>query len=263
MYKAITLLLLSLLMTSAQQTGCKRRSADGQPAQAATSTRSVDYLKKKLSERPTDNIRYLNAQARITSADDNQSISANANLIWVRDSALWVNVKKFGLEAARALITRESFWVIDRLNKRYSANSIESLGREYGLPADFNALQSVLLATPYFFPEMQFQSDVRDSLHRITGSNTLWGSEYRIEEGSYQLRQERFVQLRENRTLNVDFRDYRKSSGIPVWFPFFRQISAFSPENGLINVEVEFSDIQVNQPKTWRFEIPSHYERMD
>ena len=39
---------------------------------------------------------------------DGSTVSATANLIWLRDSVVWINVKKFGIEGARALLTPDA-----------------------------------------------------------------------------------------------------------------------------------------------------------
>jgi hypothetical protein len=74
------------------------------------------------------------------------------------------------------------------------------------------------------------------------------------------LRQETFLQAKDARTLFLSFDDYKK---IPVlgWFPYLRTIEAYSPETGNTHIEAEFSDVEINQPKAWRFEIPAHYTR--
>ena len=132
----LTFLVLISVLSSAKETGCHRVKHD-LPGQSATETRTVNYLLKKLRNRDLSNVHYLNAQAKIFVDGDGQSISGNANIIWVRDSVMWVNVKKFGLEAVRALITRDSVFVLNRLNKTWSARGLESLERQYSLPDGF------------------------------------------------------------------------------------------------------------------------------
>ncbi len=249
----------SFLLLSAQQTGCKGPSVA--TAKPATETRSVSFLTKKLQEKDVSGVQRLNAKARIFVEGDGQSIEANANLMWVRDSVLWINVRKFGLEAVRALVTPDSVYVLNRLNKTYTVRGLESLQREYNLPAGFDLLQSVLLAKAWIVPNVPLKSDVQQSLHRLSGSDGIYGLDYRLEESTFLLRHESFLQIKDARSINLDFDAYKKLPGIGQ-FPYLRNVTAFSPEGGNVQVNLELSDVEINVPKPIRFEIPSSYQRV-
>ncbi len=248
----------SFLLLSAQQTGCKSPAAG--PVKPATETRSANFLTKKLQERDVSGVQRLNAKARVFVEGDGQSIEANANLMWVRDSALWVNVKKFGLEAIRALITPDSVYVLNRLNKTYTVRGLESLQREYNLPAGFDLLQSVLLAKAWLLPKVALKSDLQTGLHRLIGSSEQYGLDYRLEEGSFLLRHESFLQIKDARSVTLDFDGYKKLPTIGQ-FPYLRHVEAFSPEGGTMQINLELSDLEINVAKPIRFEIPSSYRR--
>lgn len=208
------------------------------------------------------NIRTLSARASIFAESNGQSVSANANLIWIRDSVLWVNVKKLGVEAARALVTKDSVYLVNRLDKTYAVRGLESLQRQYSLPAGFPLLQDAVLASAWFFPDISLQSDIKDDLHRLSGSNGLSAAEYRLEEGSFSLRSQLFLQQRDERSVRLDFDDYKKLPGMGA-FPHLRRIEAYSPETGAVSLQLELFDVEINAPKNYKFEIPKHYERIE
>lgn len=249
------------LLFAAQETGCRKRTLLEGP-NAATETRSPSYLKKKLRSHDRSNVTSAQAQAKIFMEGDGQSLGATANIIWVRDSAMWLNIKKLGFEVARALVTPDSVFVINRLEKTYSVKALESLQRQYSLPAGFELVQSLLLASPWFFPDMELETDVKDGYHRLAGSNGRFAADYRIEESAFWLRQEIFLQPREARTVSAKFDNYKKTA-LAGWFPYLRTVEAFSPETGNLRLSIELNDVEFNVPKRFRFEIPKHYERMD
>ncbi|MFN0036261.1 MAG: DUF4292 domain-containing protein, partial [Saprospiraceae bacterium] len=254
-------LFLSFFLLSAKETGCRKNAPTGEP-RFATEVRSTDFLQKKLRSHARPNLKTVNAQAKIYLEGNNQSIGATANIVWIRDSVLWLNVKKFGLEAARALVTRDSVFVLNRLEKTYSARGLESLQRQYSLPAGFDLVQSILLAEPWFFPDIKLESDIKDGLHRLSGSNGRFAADYRIEEGDFWLRQEIFLQPRDARTVSASFEKHKKTE-LAGWFPYLRTVEAFSPESGEMRLSIELNDVEFNVPKNFRFEIPSHYERVE
>lgn len=257
------LILLFFTLSAMQQNGCKgkknRTEAGPLPA---TTQRKADDLLKKLGQNDMAKAEWLSGSARIRVDGPGQSIAANVNIIWKRDSAIWLNVKKLGIEAARALITRDSVYLINRLERYYSIKSIATLQREYGLPGGFDALQKTLLGQPWFFKDILLQSDIRDSLHRLSGSNGLWLVDYRMREGSFTLATSSYLQKKEGRTAGLSFENYKKTP-FSGYFPYLRRIEAFSPETGEMNLEIEFNDVAINTPKTWRFDIPNHYDRRD
>ncbi len=246
---------------SAKESGCKRKDTAG-PAKPATEVRDSDFLVEKLKNRDLSEVNSLSARAQIFAEGQGQSVNANANIIWIRDSILWVNVKKLGVEAARMLVTRDSVYLLNRLDKTYSVKGLESLQRQYSLPAGFPLLQNAILASAWFFPDISLQSDIKDGWHRLNGSNGRYGAEYRMEEGSFTLQSESFVQQRDARIVTLGFGRYKKLPGAGT-FPYLRNIEAYSPETGALRLELELPDVEVNIPKNYRFEIPEHYERIE
>jgi hypothetical protein len=255
------LFLVLVFSLSAVNTGCHRR-ASGTESAEATEARSASFLKKKLDAVDRSEIEALNAQARFFFDGNGQSIAATANVIWIRDSVLWVNVKKFGLEAARALITKDSVFLLNRLEKSYSARGLESLQREYSLPAGFELIQSLLLATPWFFQDISLEADVKDGAHRLSGANGRYAVDYRLDNNQFRLRKEIFIAPRNAQTVAVSFDDYKKDAKAG-WFPYLRTLEAFSPETGELKISIELNDVQINVPKSFRFDIPKHYERTE
>lgn len=251
--------LLLLLFASAQQSSCRRR-IPSESIVPATSVRSNSFLLQKLENQDVDKINTLSARATIYAENEGMAVEAYANLIWIRDSVLWLNVKKLGIEAARALITRDSVFILNRLEKTYQVMAIDALQREYSLPEGFPLLQQLLLGSAWLSADMDLQASVKDSLHRLSGSNAQFTADYRLEEGSFVLRKEVFLQKRDSRLLAVQFGQFAKLSGAGI-FPYLRRIEMFSPETGNARLDLEFSDVEINEPKSYRFEIPPHYQR--
>ena len=259
---SIYLLIISaLFFVSATDSGCRRNSGD--TFRPATESRSSEYVLGQIRKNTPGNVRYFSAHAKIFASGDLDPVTANANIIWVKDSVLWLNVKKFGIEAVRALVTRDSVFVLDRLNDTYTARGLESLERNYGLPGGFE-LPGCLLMGSTWLPDdaTNWQSGIQDGLHRLTGANSRLSADDRIEENGWRLRHASYLEKREPRSLHLDFEQFKKLSGTPSGFPYFRRIAAYSPESGSLQLEIELSDVEINVPKPFRFEIPAHYQRL-
>ncbi|MBL7796353.1 MAG: DUF4292 domain-containing protein [Saprospiraceae bacterium] len=254
----LTLLLFSLLLLSAT---CRRRVPDD-TITPATTPLSADVLIQKLRQNAPEKINTISAHARIYAESEAGAVEAGANLIWIRDSVLWVNIKKLGIEAVRALVTPDSVIVLNRLEKTVQAKGLDALQREYNLPEGFPLLQHLLLASAWIAPDLHLQADIKDSLHRLAGTNGRYSADYRVEEGAFVLRQATFLQQQDAGLLGLQYGQFKKLPGAGV-FPYFRRIEIFSPESGTARLEIEFTEIEINVPKPYRFEIPDHYQRME
>jgi hypothetical protein len=46
-------------------------------------------------------------------------------------------------------------------------------------------------------------------------------------------------------------------------FSYFRALQFISPETGTISLDLKFSKVDLNTPKSLTFDIPSHYTKVD
>jgi hypothetical protein len=205
----------------------------------------------------------MSAKVKLLSESEDMTIAANGNIIWIRDSAIWVNIKKFGFEAVRALVTRDSVFVLNRMEKSYSANALESLRATYNLPEGdvFDLLQRTLIGLPLIPTGGKLSSDVWEEKHRIRGEYNLFSAEYNIEEGSFSLKKEWFLRKKDQSLIALYFDRHQKIQGNAVLFPYFRRIETAGPETGAQTANLEFEDIQINTNPSFRFEIPGHYSK--
>ena len=250
-------LLLSLLL-AAGCVGARRATGAYRPA---SKVRPPSELLAKIQANEHAGVFALSAKARVYTESEAGAINASANILWLRDSVMWITVRKFGVEAVRALITPDSAFILYRLEQQYAARSLSEIRQQYSLPEGFELLQRLLLGDAWLPADVAFQSDIRDSLHCLRGAGPRFALDYRIEEGNFWLRTARFLQQQEARSLVLDFDRYEKLSGVGQ-FPYLRRIEAHSPEDGALRVELEFTEIEVNVSRPYRFEIPAHYQRV-
>lgn len=252
-------LMAVLMLISAKESGCSRNTAVDTPL-LATQPRSAGFLLDKLKQVKASQIRTLSAKARITVGGAGEEMQANASLVWIRDSIVWVNIKKFGFEAARVLITRDSVYMLNRLEKSYTVEGLDALQRQYNLPDGFPLLQQIILANAWLFPDMPLQPGIKDGLHDLKGSDGRYAAEYGLEEGTFLLRKETFIHQKDAGSLSLAFDGYKKLPGAGL-FPYLRHVQAYSSENGQTEFSIELSDVELNEPVVYRFEVPDYYKR--
>lgn len=204
---------------------------------------------------------WLEAKAKVSYSDEYGGESFSATIRIKRDSAIWMVFKKFSLEGARALVRPDSFFVLDRLNREYTAKPFSYLQKEYNLPVNFQGLQAILLGNPVFFSS-QTEAAVDSSRYLLSQKTDKLTAKYWLD-GTKMLLSEFFVDdFRNNRSISVVSSDYRPLEDKQK-FSYFRSFNLKGGGLGNTHVGVEFSKVEINVPQKMDFEIPDRYERVD
>ncbi|MRS61086.1 DUF4292 domain-containing protein [Larkinella terrae] len=89
---------------------------------------------------------YLTAKSKVSFKSKDQDINnANVNLRIDKDSLIWLSVSGVGVEVARALITKDSVVIMDRIHREYSVFDYASLSQRFNFNLDFGLIQSLLV----------------------------------------------------------------------------------------------------------------------
>lgn len=205
---------------------------------------------------------WLSAKGKLRYEDPYQSASATVNIKMKKDSLIWMNIKKLGIEAARVKITTDSIYIINRIHNEYSIHGLDYLEKRYNLPATLSMIQTLLLGNPIFFGKKHMQSTIKESFHELHFKEDGMESYYWLDHPDFFLRKMNFIDNHARRTLEFTLDDYRQ---IPENqnFSYLRTLELNSRETGQINIDFKFSKLEINAPKTIRFEIPERYERVE
>jgi len=222
----------------------------------------VDSLLEKLSSNQVA-VEWVNAKAKFTFKDDTQTRKFTATIRLRKDSVLWMVVKKLSVEAARVLVDKDSVYVLDRLNKEYYIKSLDYLAEEYHLPADFDALQTMLLGNPYLMEDQKLTVKSQGNQYQLTGEeeggllNDYW-----INGTTFALERMSFLDLRYERKLDIALEDHELQSEGFI-FSNKRMFKMASAKTGAVEVSFNIVESEFNVPKRMPFSISSRYKRVD
>jgi hypothetical protein len=177
----------------------------------------------------------------------------------LRDSAIWLRAEKFGFEVGRALITRDSAYVLDRFNREYYIEPIEQFLTEYRIPFQFDDLQRLLAGGTVELTPNFLKSDQVEGRMRLTCNSGDIKAIYWFDP-SYRLDQGVLVDLF-GRNADIKYTDYRPVGG-PQEIPFERYLSFFDG-SASTELTMQLSEIEIDVPQSLNFSIPSNYERVD
>jgi hypothetical protein len=198
------------------------------------------------------------------------SVTASMNARFRKDSIIWMNVKKLGFNVARAKITPDSVFLINYLQSNYVARDLKYIEKQFNLPADFKMLQNILLGNPVFLTDtkqMTFDKVASGDIV-MKGKDSQWQTSYTLDALGETLKEMLFEQPLANRSMKVTYGNFDILKGYgknDMKFAYLRTLNIESPQTGKasISLEIEPSSLEVNVPKTIKFEIPAHYERME
>jgi hypothetical protein len=258
----LIMLLGSLLLSVA----CKTAKRSGDTTQLKEKT--TRQLLKQLNDNKIET-EWLSSKARVSYDDEYEKRKFNINFRYRRDSIIWLNVKKATVEAFRIQVTPDSFFLIDRLNKEYYINSITKLEDRFNLPKRtaedpslFVVLENILLGNPLFFSGSALESGIDGQEYTLKGKTENFESEYRIEATEFLLSAMNFDANNDKQYLKVDMDRSEFLEDYPK-FSYIREYTFNDPERGEIEMKLRFSDLELNEPSTIRFSIPSNYKRIE
>ena len=129
---------LSLLLVT---TSCASRKKTVQPTQPKT----FEWLTANLN---------IQAEENGMTYDD-----LSGQLRMRKDSIVWFNVTAtMGVEALRAKISNDSIWILNRLEKNYLAEPLDTVSAQLGIPLSLPLIQTLLLDNNEGLPLVENQT---------------------------------------------------------------------------------------------------------
>ena len=207
------------------------------------------------------NAEWLGTKAKVTYKDEYTRQSFTAYVRMQKDSAIWMSFRKFSFEAARALITPDSIFIIDRLNSEYLAKPFSYAQREFRLPVGYNGLQSMLLGNPVFFSSNS-EISVDSMRYKLSQKSDNLNAQYWLDGINFLLKEFFVDDYRNKRELTYMASDYQLLTDKQK-FSYFRRFNLKSPDLGAMQVDIDFSKVEIDVPQKMSFSVPSRYERVD
>lgn len=250
------MILLSLLLGLTLGSGCSATRGGGK---AAKKEMNADFLLKQLARQRLQP-EWFGARANIDFDDGSQAFSATATIRMRRDSLLWVSIKKLGFELARVQVTRDSVYVLDRINNEYAIEGLAYLSESYGLPASLSQLQDVILGNPVFVESKGLQVQPIGLSYHMMGRDAAIESDYWIDADGFVLRKMAFRDKSTGQQINMLLEEYGQTPDNQK-FSYLRNLELDSQYSGKAKVAMKFSKLEAEVPKNIRFEIPDRYTR--
>ncbi|WP_028981195.1 DUF4292 domain-containing protein [Sporocytophaga myxococcoides] len=110
---------------------------------------------------------YFSAKAKVDFKDNEQDLHFTVNIRMKKDSIVWLSISPaLGIEAARCLILKDSVYMIDRINNKYSSYDLSFLSHKFNVPMDLPTIQALLVGN------MPFKRDHHDKIIKNAETST-------------------------------------------------------------------------------------------
>ncbi len=243
--------------------GCK--SKQGGQEGGKLKKRSSKYLLENLDKYNFD-AEWMNIKGGIKLKQNGSTTSASVYLRMRKDSVIWGAVKKIGFEAGRVLITTDSVFLVNRLNKTYLAEPISYIRNMMGMPqgdsplSDFRNLYDLLLGNPIYLSEGKYDVDIIPPHYQLSKNMDGLDTRYWLNGQDFSLHKMEFEQKAHQRKASCQQEGYKNLDN-DLLFSYIRNLDLYSPETGALGIQLNFSKVTRNKPTSIRFEIPSSYKK--
>ena len=116
--------------------------------------------KKTVVPTPPQSFEWLTANMSIQAEGNGMEFNDLSGQLRMRnDSLVWLSVTAtMGVEVLRAKISNDSIWLINRLEKTYLAEPLDTISTQLGMPLSLPLLQTLLLDNNQGLPPVENQT---------------------------------------------------------------------------------------------------------
>ena len=180
----------------------------------------------------------LNSKIKVNK--EGQEVTINAHIRIKRDSIIWISIKApLGIEIFRTMITSDSIYYMNRMNKNYFIKHISHIREVVKADVSFIKLQEIIFASP-----------------NITVLNS--------DKENYEILKDIFrvykMELQEegDKKVSIRYSDYKVFSDLGgLYFPEKIFIDVKSKE--VFTAEINYTKIKFNKTTSISFKIPKSY----
>ena len=185
----------------------------------------------------------------------------NAFLRMRKDSIIWVSINAtfLNFEAFRVLISKDSIFILDKLDKQYSTHSLKYLEEVAHIPLDFKTLQNIIIGNPVFISNNIVSFKKTESRIMISTVDKFFKNLLTITASTHLLERSKVDDLDPsmNRTADLSYAGYEPYS--TKFFATYRELTI--AEKTKVDIILNFKQYDFNKELTYPFSIPKNYSK--
>jgi hypothetical protein len=209
---------------------------------------------------------YLSAKAKINYKDSDNDQNATVNIRIKKDSLIWISlVPALGIEVSRCLITKDSIYILDRLNNQYLKYDFTSLGNKININLNYDIVEAMILGN------LPFSKTAEDSLSKTTAEDYYILSQKRdalvienyIKTNTMKLEKLQFKERKSHKELQIVYNNFAPLNSF--LFGYSSLINLTYPQKGQIQsttITTQYNKVEISdKPLNFPFNVPLKYTR--
>jgi hypothetical protein len=209
--------------------------------------------------------KWFKAKAKLQTKMNGRSMSFSSTILSKDKEKIWLNGKMFGIEGARILVTQDSVFALNRLDKTYIADEIDWVAQEYALPQllaeamNLDHLQDIFFGNP-ILDVIPYTDIIRkESDYLLAGTKEDYTSSLMIDAATMQAKYFHLTQA--DSELTVAYSDYRMVDDKHT-MSYRRDITVKRPNEEDILLSIIYNSVDIDKEQNIKFDIPSSYSRL-
>jgi len=238
--------------------------------------KSGKVLAKHMKEKELD-FTYAAAKFNCELTLDNEDHSFNVSVRCRKDSVIWMSISKLGIDAARALITKDSVKItLGLTEKKYFVGDFSYINELLHADLDYDMIQALLFGNSAAFYDDDeklkpgkdkvncnyFLSTVKKKTAKKINDGAIQPDEnYQtmwLNPDSYKIVMLEFEDVKTKRKFNACYDEFKPVDNFLAPFHLIYSITA----EKIIKAEIRYAKITLNEVQTFPFKIPASYEPM-
>ena len=266
MNKVALLLLLALgLLGACHRKAVPTKSTTGPGTSTAMPTaKSLEPSLPSVQATNTTFI-FLNAKGKAQIELKGNKQGANLALRMRRDSIIWLSAGLAGIEGVRAVLTRDSVRVLNRIEHTYFSGGYAYLSQLLNVPVTFAQMQALLLGDYLAAPAGTTPTVATEEAGRQRVSYPLAGVlvERLLQAGTGRVQQLKVSDANTQRNLTVDYTDFKpldEQANLPFAHATF--IQAQQKIAGVATAAINYTRVNAGRERlAFPFSVPKGYKR--
>jgi len=220
---------------------------------------SVAFIREHYARIRAQEISFTTFSAKIDVdyvGGDGKKENVNATLRMYKDSVIWVAVTGLlGIEGLRAVITKDSIKIINKLDKIYTGRSVAYIQEVAGLPLDLRSLQELIIGNPVFLDSniVSFTSSANSLSLLSIGEK--FKNLITLTDGLLRHSKLDDIDMSRNRTCDLNYDNYENKKGVN--FSAKRRITV--SEKSKLDIKLDFKSYNFNETLSFPFSVPKNY----
>jgi hypothetical protein len=224
------------------------------------SAKLLKQLRSSLTKNHID-FKTFSAKIKVQYEDGNgKQPDVNAFLRMYKDSIIWmsINATFLNIEAFRMMITKDSIFIVNKLDKVKSMHSLSYIEDIAHIPLDLHTLQELIIGNPIYVGDSVISYKKTENRILVSTVGKLFKNLITLGADNSLILRSKLddLDISQNRTADLTYGEYESVGS--NYIPTYREITV--AEKTKVDVVLYFKQYDFNKELSFPFSLPKNYK---